>query len=203
MCEIAAHESGNTSSYHGSLLHSTRLEGILVAPYFWLIVVAPAISKIRQPNLILWQNPANRYSQRLFRVPRLDMGPIETFREVVGTHVRQNVRFSFFRAIRKSCDRHRSTSFSRVRGLQGRQSTILDPVMVLKNNESQKGSPHHGGCRLLGEKQTGTCFIFAVLAALIWCLIGGSMHAHDDFMADSVNAAEGSMALVHVLMYDG
>ena len=131
------------------------------------------------------------------------MGPIGTFREVVGTHVRQNVRFSFFRAIRKSCDRHRSTSFSRVRGLQGRQSTILDPVMVLKNNESQKGSPHHGGYRLLGEKQTGTCFIFAALAALILCLIGGSMHAHDDFMADSVNAAGGSMALVHVLMYDG
>ena len=131
------------------------------------------------------------------------MGPIGTFRGVVGTHVRQIVRFSSFRAIRKSCDRHRSTSFSRVRGLQGRQSTILDPVMVLKNNENQKGSPHHRGYRLLGEKQTGTCFIFAALAALILCLIGGSMHAHDDFMADSVNAAGGSMALVHVLMYDG
>ena len=131
------------------------------------------------------------------------MGPIGSFREVVGTHVRQNVRFSFFRAIRKSCDRHRSTSFSRVGGLQGRQSTILDAVMVLKNNESQKGSPHRGGCRLLGEKQTGTCFIFAALAALIWCLIGGSMHAHDDFMADSVNTAGGSMALGHVLMCDG
>ena len=119
------------------------------------------------------------------------MGPIGTIREVDETHARQDVRFSFFRAIRKSCDRHRSTSFSRVRGLQGRQSTVLDPVMVLKNNESQKGSPHHGGYRLLGEKQTGTCFIFAALAALILCLIGGSMHAHDDFMADSVNAAAG------------
>ena len=75
--------------------------------------------------------------------------------------------------------------------------------MVLKNNESQKGGPHHGGCHLLGEKQTGTCFIFAALAALILCLIGGSMHAHDDFMADSVNAVGGSMASVHVLICDG
>ena len=81
--------------------------------------------------------------------------------------------------------------------------TILDPVMVLKNNESQKGSPHHGGYRLLGEKQTGTCFIFAALAALILCLIGGLMHVHDDFMADSVNSTEGGIAWVHVLMCDG
>ena len=126
-------------------------------------------------------------------MPRSDMGPIGTFREVAGTRVRQDVRFSFFRAICKSCDRHRSTSFSRVRGLQGRQSsTILDPVIVLKNNESQKGSPQNGGYRLLGEKQTGTCFIFAALAALILCLIGGSMHAHDDFMADSVNTPGGA-----------
>ena len=131
------------------------------------------------------------------------MGPIGSFREVVGTHVRQNVQFLFFCAIRKSCDPHRSTSFSRIRGLQGRHSTIVDAVVVLKNNVSQKGSPHHGGCRLLREKQTGTCFIFAVLAALIWCLIGGSMHAHDDFMADSVNATEGGIAWVHVLMCDG
>ena len=86
---------------------------------------------------------------------------------------------------------------------KGRQSTILDAVMVLKNNESQKGSPRSGGCRLLGEKQTSTCFIFAALAALILCLIDGLIHAHDDFMADSVNAAEGSMAWVHVLMCDG
>ena len=75
--------------------------------------------------------------------------------------------------------------------------------MVLKNNGSQKGSPHHGGWRLLGEKQTGTWFIFAASAPLILCLIGGLMHAHDGFMADSVNAARGSMVLVHVLMYDG
>ena len=56
----------------------------------------------------------------------------------------------------------------------------------------------NGGNHLLGEKQTGTCFIFAALAALILCLIGGSMHAHDDFMADSVNVAGGSMALLRI-----
>ena len=49
----------------------------------------------------------------------------------------------------------------------------------------------------------GICFISAALADLILCLISGLMRAHSDFMADSVNAAGGSMALVHVLMYDG
>ena len=54
-------------------------------------------------------------------------------------HVRKNILFSSFCAIRKSCDQYCSTSFLRVRNLQGHQSAILDAAMALKNNESQKG----------------------------------------------------------------